>query len=385
MSRSSIAEIKEADQRGQMQARLAQSLMELGDALATLKTLPDESVDCCVTSPPYWGLRDYGVEGQIGLEESPGEYVRRLVEVFEEVRRVLRPHGTLWLNLGDSFGPDKQLLGIPWRVALALQQAGWILRSDIVWTKGTSGDLRWGNPMPESVDDRPQRAHEYVFLLTKKKRYFYDWAAIAEGGLSDHASGNGFARPHRLSLEGRGQEAQWRPGAPVRSRSVWAIQPRPFPGAHFAVMPLELARRCVMAGCPPHLCPCGKPWERVHARREVEANGAAIGGYPGRKAGGHRKRAPKSSGGGNVLATVRVAGDFAPACGCGAEPVSGVVLDPFSGAGTSGVAALELGRRYLGIELNPEYLEMSRRRLARVKAQIQPLFGAPAGELGVSL
>ena len=143
-----------------------------GDCIAGLRTLPHASVHCCVTSPPYWGLRDYGHAGQIGLEETPERYVARMVDVFRDVRRVLRDDGTLWLNLGDSYGKGKQLLGMPWKVASALQSDGWILRQDIIWHKPS--------PMPESVTDRCTKAHEYVFLLTKRERYFYDAAAIAE-------------------------------------------------------------------------------------------------------------------------------------------------------------------------------------------------------------
>jgi len=313
----------------------------VGDALTHLKSLPDGIVQCCVTSPPYYGLRDYGtgkweggtdptcdhgvqrwdgpkqtqgaqsghaskadrlarrqcascgahrVDDQLGLEETPHEYIARLVEIFREVRRVLRDDGTLWLNLGDSYANDgkwggstsgkhagalhgdtkvgrgkrrtgfkaKELMMIPARAAIALQDDGWYLRSDIVWAKG--------NPMPESVKDRPTRSHEYVFLLAKSERYFYDTEAVkevaAEGG-------------HR------------------NRRSVWGINPKPYKGAHFAVMPEELARLCILAGSKP--------------------------------------------------------GDM--------------VLDPFSGSGTTLAVARLLGRSYLGIELNPEYVPLINERV----------------------
>ena len=224
----------------------------LGDALEQLKTLPDGSVHCCVTSPPYYGLRDYGVAGQIGLEETPEAYVAKLVDVFREVRRVLRDDGTLWVNLGDSYaagggtgkpGPNatvgntlsgcqyraltpvglasKNLLGIPWRVAFALQADGWILRQDIIWHKP--------NPMPESVKDRCTKAHEYLFLLAKKPRYWFDANAIRE--------------PQKESSLKR-----LLPGA--NRRSVWSICPRPYKGAHFAVFPPALVEPCIKAGCP---------------------------------------------------------------------------------------------------------------------------------------
>lgn len=269
--------------------------------------LLDDTIDCIVTSPPYWGLRDYGMAGQIGLEQSPADYVARMVEVFREVRRVLKPAGTLWLNLGDSYagggnyrgiksedmltdkqrsnrgprglsqalgaaGKDfgleaKQLVGIPWRVAFAVQADGWWLRSDIVWAKP--------NPMPESVQDRPTRSHEYVFLLAKSERYWYDADAISEprtcgdhprNGVSDHltqASGqpkqSGITRVRREGNKqdhgGRtyaGFNGRWaeRPTERRNARTVWSIPTQPYSGAHFATFPEELARRCIRAGCP---------------------------------------------------------------------------------------------------------------------------------------
>lgn len=293
-----------------------------GDCRDVLPTLPSESVQCCVTSPPYFGLRDYGVEGQIGLESSVEEYVSELVSVFGEVRRALRPDGVLWLNLGDSYAGSwgaqghretpatisrnqirnhpkrashtgairaaglkpKDLIGIPWRVAFALQADGWWLRSDVIWSKP--------NPMPESVADRPTKAHEYLFLLTKGERYFYDADAIAEPSVSEHPSGNGFARPQQLSRGGRGSDEQWTPTATRNARSVWTIPTKPYSEAHFATFPPELARRCILAGSRP--------------------------------------------------------GD--------------TVLDPFNGAGTTGLVAHEHQRKYIGIEINPEYVKISKRR-----------------------
>ena len=317
-----------------------------GRNLDLLAEMPAESVQTCITSPPYWGLRDYGEEDQLGLEPTPKEYVENMVAVFREVRRVLRDDGTLWLNLGDSYagswgvqsrggppsdkstlsgnghnggGPKiaglsatqiqahpkrtktgswvkdhdslkpKDLVGIPWRVAFALQADSWYLRSDIIWHKP--------NPMPESVTDRPTKAHEYIFLLTKQPRYYYDANAIREGD-SGRPSGNGFVRDHRLSYlnadgTARGNEQQWEPGRGRNRRSVWTVSTKPFSGAHFAVFPPDLIEPCVLAGCPE----------------------------------------------------------------------TGTVLDPFSGSGTTGMVALRHGRSYLGLELNPEYAEMSRNRI----------------------
>jgi site-specific DNA-methyltransferase (adenine-specific) len=221
-------------------AGVNESTVFQSDAASLLKKLPERFFRCCITSPPYWGLRDYGIDGQIGAEEQPADYIRRLVEVFEEIWRVLTDDGTLWLNIGDSYtsgnrgyrAPDrknpvramtyraptpeglkpKDLIGIPWRLAMALQEAGWFLRSDIIWEKP--------NCMPESVKDRPTRSHEYLFLLTKSVKYYYNHVNIQEP--------NGRNR-----------------------RTVWSIPTEPFPGAHFATFPPKLVAPCVLAGSQP--------------------------------------------------------------------------------------------------------------------------------------
>ena len=296
-----------------------------GDCRELLREMPAGSVRCCVTSPPYWGLRDYGHAGQLGLERTPEEYVSRMVEVFSEVRRVLADDGTLWANLGDSYaaggrgggmegergekqrsnqgallGPKKapeglkpkDLVGIPWRIAFALQADGWWLRSDIIWAKP--------NPMPESVTDRPTKAHEYLFLLAKAERYYYDAAAIAEPSVDPPGVSRGgalarFGRDEKLIAANahRGDKIPTSNGSRNR-RSVWTIATQPFTEAHFAVMPEALVEPCILAGSAP--------------------------------------------------------GDL--------------VLDPFAGSGTVGVVALRHGRRFIGIELNPEYVTMARRRVA---------------------
>lgn len=245
----------------------------LGDASEVASRMPARSVQTIITSPPYFGLRDYGVEGQLGAEESVHEYVERLVAVFHELRRVLRDDGTLWLNLGDTYaakarGSDegwdksrltnparaqkaqaaslrrtgeshrgerdgianKNLIGVPWRVALALQADGWILRSDIIWSKP--------NPMPESVTDRPTRSHEYLFLFAKSERYYYDADAIAEDSISTKGSGNGFARPESIRRGGPGQDERWSQiGGRRNRRDVWTVATVPFAASHFAVYP----------------------------------------------------------------------------------------------------------------------------------------------------
>lgn len=300
-----------------------------GDCREKLKELPDESVHCVVSSPPYFGLRDYGVDGQIGLEATPDAFVAELVAVFREVRRVLRKDGTCWVNLGDSYVssppgnkkplndvdgaytrrmalqtghgedrdaiwacglstglPHKNLIGMPWRVALALQADGWILRQDIIWAKP--------NPMPESVQDRCTKSHEYVFLLSKSARYHYDQEAIREPATGRVGTVRfSFAPDLNGKAHSDGFDKDGTVGA--NARSVWTIATQPFSEAHFATFPPELAERCIKAGCP----------------------------------------------------------------------AGGVVLDPFGGAGTTGLVADRLGRAAILIELNPAYAEIARNRIAK--------------------
>jgi DNA modification methylase len=300
----------------------------IGDCRETLRSLPEATFQCCVTSPPYWLLRDYGHPLQIGHEPTPESYVEALVEVFALVRRVLRDDGTLWVNLGDSYAASpgggqgkhstcrdraaarlrireqktskvagglkpKDLCGIPWRVAFALQADGWYLRSDIIWAKP--------NPIPESVTDRPTKAHEYVFLLSKSQRYFYDATAIAEkaicaGQVLDYTGDqkNNDADPERQKTLPRGRMITI--SNTRNSRTVWTLPSEPYDGAHFAVMPPKLVRRCILAG----------------------------------------------------------------------SRVGTSVLDPFMGSGTVGLVAEILGRRWLGCELNPEYEPLIRARTAQL-------------------
>ena len=358
--------------------------------------LAAESVQCIVTSPPYWGLRDYGLGADtLGLEPTPEEYVARMVDVFREVRRVLRADGICWVNLGDSYSggggysPDapsnqsgndrngagrshlfssdkrkpasglkpKDLVGIPWRVAFALQADGWWLRADIIWAKP--------NPMPESITDRPTKAHEYLFLLTKSARYFYDGEAIKEAsidppGYSRGGSWSKFGRDEQLIAANahRGDTLYASNGARNR-RSVWTIATEPYPEAHFATFPEKLVEPCILAGTSERgACPtCGAPWARA-VEREVNANGA------GRKhiAGGDRTIGQGWEG--VPRATLRVSTlGWAPACTCPlAEPVPCRVLDPFAGSGTTVAVAERLGRVGIGVELKPTYLELARRR-----------------------
>ncbi len=344
-----------------------------GDVVQQLGRLPRESVHCCVTSPPYWNLRDYGVDGQLGHEATVEEWVDNLVEVFEEVGRVLRNDGTLWLNLGDSY-VKKVLVGQPWRLALALQDAGWLLRSEIIWWKR--------NPMPQSAQDRPTRAHDQIFLFTKSTRYYYDAEAIREpttggakprrkdGGVTPKQAGNGW---HREAGFGMGAN---QPIATRNARTVWPMTNRAFRGAHFAVFPPELPQRCILAGTSQKgVCPeCGAPWIRVvekgepnrehqlacGAKPDGSYDGATTKDYEG--AGAQNPGATKA----RILAgmcerrTVR----WDPACKCGLdEPIAATVLDPFTGSGTTGLAAACLGRSFVGVEIKPEYAEMARARI----------------------
>lgn len=320
--------------------------IHIGDCVAGLKTLPDNCIDCCVTSPPYFGLRDYGHDGQIGLEGTPEMFIQKLVEVFTEVQRVLKPEGTLWLNLGDSYTgykantgdtdfaghsgrPEhkrgwqfqdlkpKDLIGIPWMAAFALRSSGWYLRQDIIWSKP--------NPMPESVTDRCTKAHEYIFLMSKSQKYYYDAESIKvpaknpeddarrlsaqtwdnkntpdelRNGIRPRKSGNKERKTgaERGCPDNTGSNVcgsvPWE-GMKANKRSVWNVTTKPFAEAHFATFPEELIVDCIKAGCPE----------------------------------------------------------------------GGVVLDPFMGAGTTALVAAKLNRKYIGFELNPEYVKIAEKRL----------------------
>lgn len=297
----------------------------LGDAAEQLRTLPPESVHTCVTSPPYYNLRDYGTPGQIGMEATPEEYIQKLVEVFREVRRVMRPDGTLWVNIGDSYATRsgrqpptntrnsqghtekrppggykyKDLIGIPWQLAFALRADGWYLRQDIIWSKS--------NCMPESVRDRCTKSHEYIFLLSKSERYYFDAAAIKEpcgtkgnaktfrgGGVyTDKQSFDNSARAKRKS-HGNTENITGK----RNKRSVWTVATAQFKAAHYATFPEKLIEPCILAGCP----------------------------------------------------------------------LGGTVLDPFVGSGTTGVAAKRLWRDFIGCEINPEYHKMAIERIYDTKA-----------------
>lgn len=302
----------------------------LGDALEQLRTLADESVHVCITSPPYYNLRDYGTVGQIGMEETTDEYIEKLVDVFREVWRVLRPDGTLWVNIGDSYAtrsgaqpptntrnrcghtakklPNgfkyKDLMGIPWMLAFALRADGWYLRQDIIWHKT--------NAMPEAVKDRCTKAHEYIFLLSKSERYFFDATAIKEPcgkkgnsrifrGGGAYTEGRSFLNSAITERESHGNTVN-STGA-RNKRSVWNIATAQFKAAHYATFPERLVEPCILAGCPE----------------------------------------------------------------------GGTVLDPFAGSGTTGAVAKRLRRNFLGIEINPEYLEMAQERICSTAVEYEQL------------
>lgn len=380
-----------------------------GDSLSVLQTLPDNYVQTCITSIPYYNLRDYGVEGQIGLEETPAEYIEKIVQVFREVRRVLRPDGTFWLNIGDSYATSshredkvfgnqafntnrpsreqtktpkrntptgfkhKDLMMIPARVAIALCADGWYLRSDVIWSKPTA--------MPESVTDRPTNAHEHIFLLAKNERYFYDADAIREPlkpktfttfGIKHHAQGNdglGMVKSDnwgRTVTERQPKLTAVGEIAGANKRSVWTVTSQPYPEAHFATFPPKLIEPCVLAGTSPQACEhCGTPWSR-----QVERTPMIIKNGP--KAGGYGSRTTDGLSGTMLSPAESHTIGWQPACTCANNTGSGkcIVLDPFMGAGTTALVALQHNRNYLGIELNADYIQLAQKRIAIIQPNL---------------
>jgi len=438
------------------------SELHCGDALDVLRTLTDQSVQCCVTSPPYWGLRDYGTPGQLGLEPTPEAYVEKIVEIFSEIRRVLRKDGTLWLNMGDCYATQpngnvgntglhdggqarrrigsaktyahphdeddrtfrdkpfntivaglkpKDLVGLPWLLAFALRADGWWLRSDIVWSKP--------NPMPESVTDRPTKAHEYVFLLSRSERYFYDAEAIREpaqyvgpNGPQHSPYGQGFTRRseerlpsgwntgpggdngdrigryanhknvtrpdtkpgdrlHDLNQNWDASEANGTAPLTRNKRSVWTIATQPYPGAHFATFPEALVEPCILAGTSERgaCADCGAPWRRMvsveYVKSPVHGDSSVVGRHYATGSNGWDGAAMPRV---NRAATTS---GWEPTCAhTSCSPVPCTVLDPFAGSGTTLAVAKGLDRDYIGIELNPAYVRLAERRLAQTGRQM---------------
>jgi len=338
---------------------LPRNTILLGDATARLAELPSASVDCAITSPPYYQLRDYGTSGQLGLEESVDAWAEQLRVVLAEVARVLKPTGSLWLNLGDAFSrhtrygaPPKSLLCAPERLLLALVRDGWIVRNKVIWAKT--------NPMPSSVTDRLSLTYEVVYFLVRSPRYFFDLDAIREPHRSQGSRSTRprkgkptWAGPLAASTEGlRRARAAGQPGHALGKNpgDVWPLATRGYRGAHFATFPPDVVRRPVLATCPKAICTaCARPWHRQSTIRRL---GLTASPHPGRSV----LRSTKH------WHTVREVGDLVP-CGCDAPTQPGVVLDPFFGTGTVGVVARQIGRDWLGIELNPAYVAMAWDRL----------------------
>lgn len=377
----------------------------VGDCRTALEQLPAGSVHCVVTSPPYYAQRDYGHPDQIGLESTPDLYVAAIVECMASVHRVLADDGTVWLNVADTYAGDrgaawgpspmttesrrrdntkvprrdvrvagirpKNLLLIPARLAIALQEWGWWVRQDIVWSKP--------NPMPESCGDRCTKAHEYVWLLSKSERYFFDWAAIAEpavkAGQVLHRSGTGAKAREGANATNDSRTrtglANWDQPVPDmrRARSVWTIPTFPSPLPHFAMMAPALAERCIAAGTSQsgHCPACGARWARqtelvVEAKHEDGETATAYAG--GSTAGRLAKLRQAASAQGREYTATRVTTGWVASCGCGLPPVPDVVLDPFGGAGTTGLVADRMGRDAILVELNPAYAATAQQRIA---------------------
>ncbi|AFH22861.1 hypothetical protein OSG_eHP36_00170 [environmental Halophage eHP-36] len=324
-----------------------------GDVRETLPELPASSVHMCMTSPPYFGLRDYGDDEQIGLEESLDEYITELVGVGDALRQVLRDDGSWWLNLGDSYGDNKQKMLVPHRVAIALQEAGWVVRNDVTWVKP--------NPMPQSVKDRLNTTTEQIFHLTPQPDYWYDLDAIREP--HDHsrrdtyeAQGE-YGEKHAVTSSGRGgnHPSGKNPG------DVFKITTKPFSDAHFAVYPKELTEKPIKATVPPKVCvDCGSPYER-----KTEKTGEFVTTQRGERGDiASMDNHGSNRDDGKVGTQVREFKGWNATCDCDTDDTEpGIVLDPFAGAGTTLLKAKELGRRFVGIELNPEYADMARSRV----------------------
>jgi len=375
--------------------------------------LAAKSIHTIVTSPPYYGLRDYGVDGQIGLEQTPDEYIANLVEVFRECKRILRDDGTLWVNIGDSYASmksrynqkaqnlnggksqdnvfqgnktdlyhhpelgikDKDLIGIPWMLAFALRADGWYLRQDIIWAKP--------NPMPESVKDRCTKSHEYIFLLSKSARYYYDNEAVKEIAVegSDmgvlrskcHTDGE-FVTWHNPNIKKRqdaGIDSRTAGNGFRNKRDVWTVTTKPYKGAHYATFNPELIKPCILAGAPETCCAkCGAPYERV-VERDRKARNELPKDDPRYRPNTYHGSYENINGKGDAGYTFTQTLGFEPTCDCNAGTSSGIVFDPFVGSGTTVATAIQLGRKGIGLDLSLTYLYENAKD--RIKAEMLPL------------
>ena len=353
-----------------------------GDVVEHLKKLQDESIDCIVTSPPYYGLRDYGIDGQIGLEETPEKYVEKMSEVFKELKRVLKKIGTFFLNIGDTYGGSMQgygvkdpnmfnimpkcLLMIPERLAFTLIQDGWILRNKVIWHKP--------NHMPSSVKDRFSNSWEYVYFFTKSRKYFFDLDSVREQSLSQ---GQTRTSPKKMSIGMMSKRDKFPVVYPLGKNpgdvDFWSITTRGFHEAHFAVFPEKLIERPIKAGCPQWVCSkCGRPRERII---EININKNNVPNkwkstYRGKvELEGSQTKRSVSELFKESLSKERKTIGFTK-CDCNAPFISGTVLDPFMGSGITGVVAKRLGRNFIGIDIKPEYVEMARRRIEKVPERL---------------
>lgn len=344
---------------------LPRNTILVGDALQQLRKLPTGSVETCITSPPYYQLRDYGVGGQLGLEPTVTDWVNNMQTVFAEVGRVLRPTGSLWLNLGDSYSrhtkygaPPKGLLLAPERLLLALAAGGWIVRNKVIWAKT--------NPMPHSVGDRLNTTYDVVYFLVRSRQYYFDLDRIREphrsqGGRRarpETPRPTGWAGPLAGGQDGlRRARAGGEPGHWLGKNpgDVWLLSGSSFRGAHFATFPEALVERPLLATCPEAVCArCGQPWRRPVTLRRLGVVDQEGQVSPDR----HVRQYPAR------WQTLRQVGELEASCSCKAGTVPGVVLDPFFGAGTVGVVAERHDRDWMGIELNPEYARLAEARLA---------------------
>jgi DNA modification methylase len=381
-----------------------------GKSQELLKQFPDNTFHTVVTSPPYWGLRDYFNDDQLGQESTPEKYIENIVEIMEEVKRTLRKDGSVWFNIGDSYNNNsgfcrstkgwgrkgrekgssdkkaikhsvikqKDLIGMPWRVVFALQENGWYLRCDIIWKKT--------NPMPDGAKDRPTRGHEYIFLLTKSPKYFYDYYKVLEDTDEKPGGIQGFGAKDQKGTYRMDQDRTFQHYGKRNKRAVWECSVSTFQGEHFATFPPKLITPCIQASTSEYGCcaNCRTPWERIFEKVEVKAplkrnkdnvkKGVEgnIDLFDANIETGQEKYTDKDS---TEKTLVLESNGWKKGCECKTDDKKRcLVLDPFNGTGTTGEVAMSYGQNYVGIELNPEYLKMARERLSNMRDTTQEVF-----------